>query len=90
MLNQRRNIMSETGKEAKLIEEAVSRILNRYDDVATGDSRGANGCFYADGKGTLNAVNIDVEDLERLAKAVGRKVHPRDWDYRYGLQRSAV
>ena len=57
-------------------------ILDLYDEVATGETLGASGYFYADGKGTLNAVVVPVAMLEKLAKACGRKLHPRTRDYR--------
>lgn len=65
--------------ELKLMAEAI---LDVYDAVATGASRGAGGCFFADGQATLNAVVVDVKLLEGLASALGRHVHPRTADYR--------
>lgn len=57
-------------------------ITSVYEDVASGKSRGAGGHFYADGKGTLHAVTIPVEFLERLAAVLGRPVHGRTYDDR--------
>ena len=59
------------------IDQAVAAILDVYAAVATGATAGGGGYFYADGKGTLNAVVIDVELLEALAVAAGRPVHGR-------------
>ncbi len=61
---------------------AVKTMLDRYEDVASGKTNGGFGCFYADGEATLHAVQIPVELLERLARACGRKVHPRTKEYR--------
>lgn len=54
---------------------AVQDITDKYNLVASGESRGAGGCFYADGKGTLNAVQIDVEHLEELARKILQRTH---------------
>lgn len=82
----------ETNEDQKVAEEkeaspdpklaVIEAILEQYDRVAGGDTDGAGGCFYADEHSTLNAVKINVELLEELAKAYGRKVHPRDIGYR--------
>lgn len=64
------------------IEAAANAILDVYHRVATGESQGAGGAFYADGETTLSAVTIPVDLLEALAKAAGRKIHGRTSDYR--------
>jgi hypothetical protein len=55
----------------------IDDIVDVYELVASGKSGGRGGTFYADGKGTLCAVHIDVEILEHLAKFMGRKIYPR-------------
>ncbi len=75
--------MSERDKFDRLISVA-GMILEVYHRVASGESRGAGGCFYADGKATLNAVQIPVALLENLAECLGQRVHPRVSSDRYG------
>lgn len=57
--------------------DAVVAILEFYEYVASGASRGASGSFYADGKGTLNGIDVPVDMIERLARAHGRTVYGR-------------
>jgi hypothetical protein len=57
------------------LNSAIGDILDVYDRVATGQS-GA-GSVYADGRGTLCAVHVPVEMLERLAQMMDRPVHGR-------------
>lgn len=64
------------------VQSAVEKILDLYDAVATGATRGARGSFYANREGTLSDVHVPVEMLEALAAAAGRKVHPRTRVYR--------
>ncbi len=64
----------------------LEAILDLYEAVATGETLGGGGCFYADGKATLNAVVVPVELLEKLAVLCGRQVHPRTVDYRKKCQ----
>ena len=65
------------------LEVVAAEIYEKYRMVASGDTAGGNGCFYADGKATLNAVQVPVELLERLAKAIGQKVYGRTSSDRY-------
>ena len=61
----------------RLAPPAEAQILDLYARVASGDSQGASGVFYGDGKGTLSAVTVPVGMLEALALECGRTVYPR-------------
>jgi hypothetical protein len=60
----------------KMITAMVAMYLV-YRQVATNETMGDGGFFYADGKATLHAVRMPVEYLESLAQALGLKVYGR-------------
>jgi hypothetical protein len=60
----------------------LDKILEAYDRVASGATHGSGGVYYANGRGTLTAVVLDVTLLEELARLRGRKVWGRDHDDR--------
>ncbi len=64
------------------LQSRVKPILDKYKLVASGESQGAGGVFYADSKSTLNAITIPIEDIEALAKACNAPVLSRTWEGR--------
>lgn len=65
------------------LQLVAEEIYATYAAVASGQTDGGGGTFYADGKGTLNAVTLSVEVLEALAKALGKPVYGRTNADRY-------
>jgi hypothetical protein len=56
------------------VMQIADLLYEHYREVASGETRGSGGVFYADGAGTLNAVVVDVTILEDLARALGKPV----------------
>jgi hypothetical protein len=64
--------------DMEALKAVAGEIVDCYTRVASRETEGAGGLFYADGRGTLSDVMVSVGLLERLALALGRTVLLRE------------